>query len=446
MKNRGVSELLAVVILILIALAASAVIAMNFNKQITAMGKNFDISVNYMQLIVSSSNPTGPQFLSGWNYRREVVIDNTKNNNDLNNYQVKVILNSTNFSWDKARSDGGDIRFTDSDGTTLLPYWIEKWDYINKYAIIWVKVNIPASSKKLIYLYYGNPSATNQGSIDSVFIRNSIYLISTYWPWRVDSIGAYADNHQEFDKAIASNPTLYGSGYVNKVSYDYNPYGPNDVFMLRFKFLFKATKTGTYYFGTDSDDASEIIWNDGDQDVRHYVIASWYGGHGASGYKYWLHDGSLYLKAGQAIWIEYRQQEWFGGQRAAMGIKIPGGSWTTVYTSNFPNQIYTRIYTNPEPSVSIGYEEANPSLNALILFRAEISNSGNIPVRRLTIKLGNTVIYDKSLDLEPGNSISIDLRLSGNYEAGESYTVFITFYSPSGDYKMKQYLITAEPM
>jgi hypothetical protein len=57
----------------------------------------------------------------------------------------------------KARLDYGDIRFTDSDGSTLLNYWQEADGRF------WVKVpSIPASSTKTIYVYYGNPSATSQ--------------------------------------------------------------------------------------------------------------------------------------------------------------------------------------------------------------------------------------------------------------------------------------------
>ncbi|MEM0242889.1 MAG: DUF2341 domain-containing protein [Candidatus Aenigmatarchaeota archaeon] len=61
------------------------------------------------------------------------------------------------------RSDCGDIRFTDSDGITLLNYWIEPNTCNTNNTRIWVKVpNIPANSQKIIYLYYGNPNANSQ--------------------------------------------------------------------------------------------------------------------------------------------------------------------------------------------------------------------------------------------------------------------------------------------
>jgi hypothetical protein len=104
-------------------------------------------------------------WLSGWKYRRPITIDNTQNTNNLTDYQVLVTVDTASLiSTGKMRSDGGDIRFTDSDGVTLLSYWIQEG--INTSSTkIWVKIpSIPASSKKTIYLYYGNPSATSLSS------------------------------------------------------------------------------------------------------------------------------------------------------------------------------------------------------------------------------------------------------------------------------------------
>ena len=69
-----------------------------------------------------------------------------------------------------ARSDFGDIRFTKSDGVTLLDYWIES-DSSGVNATVWVEVDsIPASPNNAsIYLYYGNPAATSAGSGTATF-------------------------------------------------------------------------------------------------------------------------------------------------------------------------------------------------------------------------------------------------------------------------------------
>jgi len=102
-------------------------------------------------------------WLSGWSYRRPITIDNTQCPDDLQDYQVLVIVDTaTLISEGKLRSDAGDLRFTDEDGETLLSYWVE--GPINDPATkVWVKVPfIPGSGTKTIYMYYGNPDATSE--------------------------------------------------------------------------------------------------------------------------------------------------------------------------------------------------------------------------------------------------------------------------------------------
>jgi choice-of-anchor A domain-containing protein/uncharacterized repeat protein (TIGR01451 family) len=93
-----------------------------------------------------------------WQYRRAITINNSSSS-PLNNFQVKVSLNSS-FDFGRCNADGSDIRFTSDDEQTLIPYWIEEWNPSGTAASIWVKVpNIP-SGGTTIYLYYSNPSAT----------------------------------------------------------------------------------------------------------------------------------------------------------------------------------------------------------------------------------------------------------------------------------------------
>jgi hypothetical protein len=99
---------------------------------------------------------------SAWMYGRSVMIDNSRSREDLRDYQVLVTLDTLSLiSAGKMRPDCGDIRFIDSNGTTLLSYWIEPNTCNTHNTKIWVKVPlIPGGSTKTIYLYYGNPTAT----------------------------------------------------------------------------------------------------------------------------------------------------------------------------------------------------------------------------------------------------------------------------------------------
>jgi uncharacterized repeat protein (TIGR01451 family) len=98
-----------------------------------------------------------PWYNEAWNYRRLVVI--TNNGASLPYYQVLIKLDSNNFNFNRAKMDGSDVRFTHSDGTTELKYWIESWNSTNQLAYVWVRVPSLAIGNTNIYLYYNNPDA-----------------------------------------------------------------------------------------------------------------------------------------------------------------------------------------------------------------------------------------------------------------------------------------------
>jgi uncharacterized repeat protein (TIGR01451 family) len=110
---------------------------------------------------VESTGPeqSGPPWYdAAWHYRRPVSISN--NGASLPYYQVLITLDSSNFNFSHAKTDGSDIRFTHSDGTTELKYWIESWDSANQLAYLWVRVPSLGTGNTNIYLYYFNPDAT----------------------------------------------------------------------------------------------------------------------------------------------------------------------------------------------------------------------------------------------------------------------------------------------
>jgi uncharacterized repeat protein (TIGR01451 family) len=96
-----------------------------------------------------------PWFNNDWKYRSPVVINSEVS---LPWYQVLITLNSNNFDFNKAQNDGSDIRFTHSDGTTELNYWIESWNSLNELAYIWVRVPALSQGETRIYLYFNNPT------------------------------------------------------------------------------------------------------------------------------------------------------------------------------------------------------------------------------------------------------------------------------------------------
>jgi len=119
----------------------------------------------------NSTTITTPPSLNNFSYYRPVIINNAQNPNTLTNYPILVTLDTKSLiSQGKMRADCGDIRFTDSDGNTLLNYWIEPNTCNTNNTKIWVNVpSIPKSSTKTIYLLYGNPNATSMSNGHLVF-------------------------------------------------------------------------------------------------------------------------------------------------------------------------------------------------------------------------------------------------------------------------------------
>ena len=71
-----------------------------------------------------------------WGYRRAITIDNTGNADALTDYQIKIAVTSANLDFDKIQPDGSDIRVTDSNGTTLIPYFIADYNSVAETATI----------------------------------------------------------------------------------------------------------------------------------------------------------------------------------------------------------------------------------------------------------------------------------------------------------------------
>lgn len=112
-------------------------------------------------------------WLSGWTYRKIIIIDESKVDADLTDFPVLVKLTSTNFDFSRALSTGNDIRFTSSDGTTLLKYERERHDSANSLAEYWVKIpSVSGSTNTSFYIYYGNTSASDGADTNNVWDTN----------------------------------------------------------------------------------------------------------------------------------------------------------------------------------------------------------------------------------------------------------------------------------
>ena len=60
------------------------------------------------------------------------------------------------------RSDGFDIFFTASDGTTVIPYERESYDSASGTLVAWVLTDLSDTVDNNFFMFYGNPNSTDQ--------------------------------------------------------------------------------------------------------------------------------------------------------------------------------------------------------------------------------------------------------------------------------------------
>jgi len=117
-------------------------------------------------------NVTTALSYGGWGYRKTITIDYTKVSATLTDFPVLIAHTDSDLSA-KAQSDGDDLKFTASDGTTQLAHELESYTSGTGALVAWVKVpSLSASANTVLYLYYGNGVATNQQNPTAVWDAN----------------------------------------------------------------------------------------------------------------------------------------------------------------------------------------------------------------------------------------------------------------------------------
>ena len=124
--------------------------------------------VSIFLLLILSPNSYG-WWDADYNYRINFTIDHTRVDSQLTDFPVLVKLNSSNFNFSGARSDGHDIRFLDSNENTLN-FARARHDSNNQVAEYWVNMTtISNTQATTFYLYYGNSEAADVSSPENVW-------------------------------------------------------------------------------------------------------------------------------------------------------------------------------------------------------------------------------------------------------------------------------------
>jgi glucose/arabinose dehydrogenase len=137
---------------------------------------------------------------AAWLSRMKITFDNTGQTGNLLVFPVLVTLDDERIDYALTDDLGADIRFVDSDATTVLPHEIELW---NETGTSWIWVGVPqidaGSDTDSIWLYFNNDSAID--AQDAAGVWSSGYV----GVWHL---------HDDFDDsspAPANDGTNFGS-------------------------------------------------------------------------------------------------------------------------------------------------------------------------------------------------------------------------------------------
>ncbi|MHB8362556.1 MAG: DUF2341 domain-containing protein [Patescibacteria group bacterium] len=303
---------------------------------------------------IFASGPSG--FLKDLVY----TINNTGNTNTLTNYQVEVIVNTQALiSAGQMQSGCQDIRFTTTSGTNM-PYWIEGGCNTTS-TQIWILIpSIPASSSLNFDMWYDNSTATAASDGSTTF--NYFDQGNSLSNWT--TVGSSGQNTTTGNPA----PSYYASS--SNGDYMYNNVGliPGEVLT----FNINSSGLGDFFFLTNSSGLGQMYRSDTrgiGSDYSGFATTSSWTAWSAPGsgffstvntwYKFQIvvtssTSASLYYKSttGDSPSINGTLVGTYAITNDGGYIGLVGDALGSSYTTYIDN-IITRQYSNPEPTVAI---------------------------------------------------------------------------------------------
>ena len=128
----------------------------------TFLMKDDDLQIQINQSEKTSYNDW---WNTSWQYRKQITINHTMVDADLENFPVLITNASSDFS-DHAQTYGYDFVFVDETNTIQYNHDVEYYDDESGELVAWVNVTqLSSSEDTILYLYYGNESCMNQENV-----------------------------------------------------------------------------------------------------------------------------------------------------------------------------------------------------------------------------------------------------------------------------------------
>ena len=111
-----------------------------------------------------------------WYYKKEIIIDHSLVPDDLVNFPLLIVHTSSDLI-PHAQPDGDDFVFIDATNTLQYSHEIEYYDDTSGELVAWVNIPFLSSTQDtIVYLYYGNPSCSNQENLPGVWNEDFLMI------------------------------------------------------------------------------------------------------------------------------------------------------------------------------------------------------------------------------------------------------------------------------
>jgi hypothetical protein len=201
-------------------------------------------------------------WLSGYSYRKSITL--SRASGAVTNYQMKLLVGESSGASGEdvdcnshCATDFDDLRFTTSDETTLLDYWIESVSGTtpNQLATVWIEFNSIGTGATTFYMYYGNSgaSAATSGTNTFPFFDdfNDSSLNGSLWTdlgGSTEGSGTIVCTANSTDVHGIQGKTFFGTTYATRARLKPTHYD-NNTYLESFRFSddTQATQAAMYF-------------------------------------------------------------------------------------------------------------------------------------------------------------------------------------------------------
>jgi len=236
MKNFNFNKVFFVFVIILLSINTYLTAVTVTETSDSDFGDGYSVQTDTLTVLgsIQLSTTASPSWYNNdWTYRKAITVTNP-NTHAIVNFQIWVPTGTssgqvdldTAVNFGKMQSNQGDVRFTSSNGTTLLNYWIQPSTItatLGKTLGFWVKVSSIAknSGTDIIYMYYGNASTGTTSNFDNTMEKLSTSTAANVYDTRLRAL-YNLDNSQIESELIPDGGFEQWTSATNLTNWDEN--------------------------------------------------------------------------------------------------------------------------------------------------------------------------------------------------------------------------------